>query len=105
MQIQPMARRAARRARCPRLGEIVRSQAARGGGLLTAREHRLRLRRLPRSRRSHVADKHEDKRPPQDTEAETSSGSCIDDEFAGRHGTVASKSSLKDEKQVALDTQ
>jgi hypothetical protein len=52
-----------------------------------------------------VADKHEDKRPPQDTEAENSSGSFIDDEFAGRHGTVASKSSLKDEKQVALHPQ
>ena len=52
-----------------------------------------------------MADKHEDKGPPQDTEAETSSGSCIDDEFAGQHGTVASKSSLKDEKQVALHPQ
>jgi hypothetical protein len=52
-----------------------------------------------------VADKHEDKGPPQDTEAETSSGSFIDDEFAGQHGTVASKSSLKDEKQVALHPQ
>ena len=52
-----------------------------------------------------MADKHEDKGPPQDTEAETSSGSFIDDEFAGQHGTVASKSSLKDEKQVALHPQ
>ena len=50
-----------------------------------------------------MANNDDDKGHAQDTE--TSSGSLIDDEFAGRHGTVASKSSLKDEKQVAFHPQ
>jgi hypothetical protein len=52
-----------------------------------------------------MTDNHQDQRPRQDTDTETSSGSFIDDEFAGRHGTVASKSSLKDEKRVGLHPQ
>jgi hypothetical protein len=49
-----------------------------------------------------LADKPEDETDSPDREAEEPSGSCIDDDFAGRHGTVASESSLKDEKQITL---
>jgi hypothetical protein len=52
-----------------------------------------------------MTDNHQDQRPRQDTENETDSGSFIDDEFAGRHGTTASKSSLNDEKQLGLHPQ
>ncbi len=47
-----------------------------------------------------MTDNHQDQRPRQETETETNSGTFIYDEFAGRHGTTASKSALNDEKQV-----
>ena len=50
-----------------------------------------------------MTDNQQDQRPRKPTE--TNSGSFIDDEFAGRHGTTASKSSLNDEKQVDLHPQ
>jgi hypothetical protein len=52
-----------------------------------------------------MTDNHQDQRPRQETETETNSGTFIDDGFAGRHGTTASKSSLNDEKQVGLHPQ
>jgi hypothetical protein len=52
-----------------------------------------------------VADEHEDQTSSPDTETDEPSGSFINDEFAGRHGTVASPSSLEDEKQPTLHPQ
>jgi hypothetical protein len=52
-----------------------------------------------------LADKHEDETDSPDRKVAELSGSFIDDEFAGRHGTVASQSSLEDEKQVTLHPQ
>jgi hypothetical protein len=52
-----------------------------------------------------MADKPEDQTDSQDAETKDSSGSFIDDEFAGKHGTVASQSSLEDEKQTQLHPQ
>jgi hypothetical protein len=52
-----------------------------------------------------IADKHEDPGLATETETEDRSGVFIDDGFVRRHGTVASKSSLNDEKQVAFDPQ
>jgi hypothetical protein len=52
-----------------------------------------------------MADKHVDETDSLGKEADEPSGSAIDDEFAGRHGTVASQSSLEDEKQITLHPQ
>src|ERR1039457_7697147 len=52
-----------------------------------------------------MADKHEDETDSPDKETEEPSGSFVDDEFSGRHGTVASQSSLEDEKQITLHPQ
>jgi hypothetical protein len=52
-----------------------------------------------------IADKHEDQGLATDTETEGGSSVFIDDGFARGHGTVASKSSLNDEKQIAFDPQ
>jgi hypothetical protein len=52
-----------------------------------------------------MADRHEDETDSRSTETEEPSASFIDDEFAGGHGTVASQSSLEDEKQITLHPQ
>ena len=52
-----------------------------------------------------MADGHEDDTDSRSTETDEPSGTFIDNEFAGRHGTVASRSSLEDEKQVTLHPQ
>jgi hypothetical protein len=52
-----------------------------------------------------MADTHEDETDSPDKETEEPSGSLIGDEFSGKHGTVASQSSLEDEKQITLHPQ
>ncbi len=52
-----------------------------------------------------MTDEHNDPTHSEDAQTEDGSGSFIDDEIAGKHGTVASQSSLEDEKQIALHPQ
>lgn len=49
-----------------------------------------------------MPDEHKDEIDSPDERTEEPSGSFIDDEFAGKHGTVASESSLEDETQITL---
>jgi hypothetical protein len=52
-----------------------------------------------------MPDNHENEPDSPDNESEESSGTFLDAEFAGKHGTVASPSSLEDEKQITLHPQ